>query len=108
MILLDMVGDRSLDIQKETRSTPWLTDIIWDAARRLGHEDVFLDRSFEVEDDHFAFLAAGVPAVDVIDLDYDAWHTANDTLDAVSARSLQTVGDVLLEALPKIEARISK
>jgi hypothetical protein len=45
--------------------------------------------------------------VDLIDLDYPAWHTANDTLDAVSAGSLQVVGDVLLAALPQIEARLS-
>ncbi len=108
MILLDMVGDRSLDIRKETLSTPWLTDAIWESARRLGHDDVFLDQAFEVEDDHAAFLEAGVPAVDIIDLDYSAWHTANDTLEAVSARSLQAVGDVVLGALPTIEARIAK
>ena len=51
------------------------------------------------------FLEAGVPAVDIIDLEYSAWHTANDTLDAVSARSLQVVGDVLVAALPAIETR---
>ena len=54
------------------------------------------------------FLEAGVPAVDVIDLDYAAWHTADDTLDNVSARSLQTVGDVLVAALPDIETRLRK
>ena len=52
------------------------------------------------------FLRAGVPAVDVIDLDYTAWHTPGDTLDAVSARSLQIVGDVILESLPDIEKRV--
>ena len=47
-----------------------------------------------------------MPSVDIIDLDYPAWHTAGDTLDAVSARSLQVVGDVLLAALPQIEAQL--
>ena len=51
---------------------------------------------------------AGVPSVDIIDLEYEPWHTAKDTLDAVSARSLQVVGDVLLAALPQIEARLSR
>ena len=51
------------------------------------------------------FLDAGVPAVDIIDLDYPPWHTAGDTLDKVSARSLQIVGDVVYEALPAIEKR---
>ena len=100
MLLVDMVGDRNLNIRREANSTRWLTDIVWAAASRLGHGDVFLDEPLAVEDDHAPFLAAGVPAVDIIDLDYPAWHTPNDTLDNVSARSLQTVGDVLLAALP--------
>jgi glutaminyl-peptide cyclotransferase len=108
LILLDMVGDRSLTIRKETRSTTWMTSAIWESARRLGHQSAFLEESFPVEDDHVAFLDAGIPAVDVIDLDYQAWHTAQDNLDAVSARSLQVVGDVVLDALPKIEARLAR
>ena len=108
MLLVDMVGDRNLNIRRESNSTRWLTDIVWAAARRLGHGDVFLDEPLAVEDDHAPFLAAGVPAVDIIDLDYPAWHTPNDTLDNVSARSLQTVGDVLLAALPQIEAALRK
>jgi Peptidase family M28 len=106
MILLDMVGDRKLTIRKETRSTPWMTSIIWDTARRLGHQGAFLDESFPVEDDHVAFLDAGIPAVDVIDLDYAQWHTADDNLDAVSARSLQIVGEVIVESLPKIVVKL--
>ena len=106
MILFDMVGDRALNIRRESYSTPWLTDIIWASAKRLGHGAVFLDEPFAVEDDHKAFVDAGIPAVDIIDLDYAAWHTPNDTLDQVSARSLQIVGDVFLDALPKIESRL--
>ena len=64
-------------------------------------------RETQIEDDHLPFIQAGVPAVDLIDLEYPAWHTAGDTLDAVSAGSLQVVGDVLLAALPNIEARLS-
>ena len=108
MLLVDMVGDRNLNIRRESNSTRWLTDIIWAAAARLGHGDVFLDEPLAVEDDHVPFLSAGVAAVDIIDLDYPAWHTADDTLDNVSARSLQTVGDVLLAALPQIEAALRK
>jgi glutaminyl-peptide cyclotransferase len=108
MILLDLVGDRSLTIRKETRSTPWMTAIIWDTARRLGHRAAFLEESMPVEDDHVEFLDAGIPAVDVIDLDYAQWHTAGDNLDAVSARSLQIVGDVIVASLPKIVARLQK
>ena len=106
MVLLDMVGDRDLTIRREAASTPWLIDIVWATATRLGHRDVFLDEELAVEDDHVPFLRAGIPAVDIIDLDYTAWHTADDALERISARSLQTVGDVLLEALPKMEARL--
>ena len=105
MILVDMIGDRNLAIQREPTSTPWLTDIIWSAARRLKRPE-FVETAYAVEDDHIPFLRAGVPAVDLIDLDYRAWHTAGDTLDKVAASSLQAVGDVLLEALPAVENRI--
>ena len=109
LILVDMIGDRDLHIRRELLSTPWLTDTIWAAAKRLQHSDVFLDLATQIEDDHVPFLNAGVPAVDVIDgpEDYPPWHTAGDTLDKVSARSLQIVGDVLLEALPAIEKRLT-
>ena len=86
LILLDMIGDRDLNIRREANSTPWLTDIIWSAGAPLGHGRHFLPtRPTPIEDDHLPFLEAGVPAVDIIDLDYSAWHTADDTLDAVSA-----------------------
>ena len=108
LVLIDMIGDRDLRIRRDTNSTPWLTNVVWDAAKRLKLDHAFIADSTRVEDDHVPFLAAGVPSVDIIDLDYDAWHTPNDTLDAVSARSLQIVGDVVLAALPGIEAQLSK
>ena len=107
LILVDMIGDRDLKISRESNSTKWLTDLIWGAARRLNRRE-FIDRELAIEDDHLPFLEAGVPAVDIIDLDYAAWHTAGDTLDKVSAESLQVVGDVLLAALPEIEKRLVK
>ncbi len=108
LILVDMIGDRDLDIRRDENSTPWLTDAIWAAAKHQDLDDSFLAESTRIEDDHLPFLAAGVPSVDVIDLDYDAWHTAKDNLDAVSARSLQIVGDAIVGALPTIEARLIK
>jgi glutaminyl-peptide cyclotransferase len=104
-ILVDMIGDRELQIKRDLNSTPWLTDIIWSAAERLKL-DAFSPARTEIEDDHLPFIDAGVPSVDIIDLEYPAWHTPGDTLDKVSARSLQTVGDALLAALPQIEARL--
>jgi glutaminyl-peptide cyclotransferase len=108
LVLIDMIGDRDLRIRRDTNSTRWLTDVIWDAAKRLELDSAFITETTRVEDDHIPFLQAGVPAVDIIDLDYEPWHTAKDTIDAVSARSLQIVGDVLLAALPQIEARLTK
>lgn len=113
MILVDMIGDRDLAVQREPTSTAWLTAIIWSTARRLKRPE-FVDTEFAVEDDHVPFLRAGVPAVDIIDLSYstksgaEAWHTAHDTLDNVSPQSMQAVGDVLLASLAEIEARIQK
>ena len=106
MILVDMIGDRDLAIKRDTNSTPWLTDIIWSAAQRLRLGAFFPQVSTGIEDDHLPFVEAGVPSVDIIDLDYAPWHTAADNLDAVGARSLQVVGDVLLAALPQIETRL--
>ena len=108
MLLVDMIGDRDLTIRRDTNSTPWLTDIIWAAAKHRELDAYFMAETTRVEDDHLPFLSAGVPSVDIIDLDYEPWHTAKDTLDAVSARSLQIVGDVLLTALPHIETRLTK
>jgi len=107
-VLVDMIGDRDLRLQRDLNSTPWLTDIIWAAAKARKLDTYFVPQSTQIEDDHIPFMQAGVPSVDVIDLEYDAWHTPGDTLDAVSARSLQVVGDVILAALPQIEARFAK
>jgi glutaminyl-peptide cyclotransferase len=103
VVLMDMIGDRDLNIRRDTYSTPWLTDILWASAARLGHARYFLSEPMPVEDDHVPFLKAGVAAALLIDFDYPPWHTADDTLDKVSARSLAVVGDVVLDALPSIE-----
>lgn len=108
VIVADMIGDRDLNISREAASTPWLTDLVWDSARRLGQSTHFLPDARAVEDDHVPFLRAGVPATLLIDFDFPPWHTAEDTLDKVSARSLQVVGDVLLEAFPRVEERLVK
>jgi glutaminyl-peptide cyclotransferase len=108
LVLLDMIGDRNLLIRREGYSTPWLVDIIWSAAARLGKAGTFSNELLAVEDDHLNFIRAGIPAVDVIDMDNPTWHTAQDDLDHVSKDSLQTVGDVILAALPAIEQRLSR
>jgi hypothetical protein len=106
MILVDMIGDRDLRIKREVNSTDWLTELLWSGARRAGRAE-FVDGEVSIEDDHTRFLEAGVPAVNLIDLDYPAWHTAGDTLDKVAATSLQAVADALMAALPDIERRLA-
>jgi Zn-dependent M28 family amino/carboxypeptidase len=105
LVLVDMIADRDLKMTREANSTPWLATIIRDAADRQQLGTYFDGPSLALEDDHLPFLRAGIPAVDIIDFDFPAWHTAGDTLDALSARSLQIVGDVVLAALPQIEKR---
>jgi Zn-dependent M28 family amino/carboxypeptidase len=108
LILLDMIGDTNLVIRRDSNSTPWLVDLVWAAAARLNHRAAFSNELTSIEDDHIPFVRAGVPSVDVIDLDNPTWHTAKDTIEFVSEKSLQTVGDVILAALPDIEARLAK
>jgi hypothetical protein len=109
LILLDMVGYTNLAIPREGYSTPWLTDIIWETARSLGYAEQFTDGREFVEDDHIEFLQAGVPVVDLIQLSgYPHWHKAEDTLDKISPRSLQIVGETVLASLPRVEERLKR
>lgn len=108
MVLVDMIGDSDLRLLRDSNSTTWMTDVIWRAAKGLAYGHVFADQATSIEDDHLAFVAAGIPSVDLIDLDYPYWHTPDDTLEHVSARSLQTVGNVLLAALPDLENGLKK
>ncbi|MBA3806726.1 MAG: M28 family peptidase, partial [Acidobacteria bacterium] len=108
MILLDMIGYKNLTIPRDDVSTTWINDIIWQTAREMGYGATFIERTEVVEDDHVPFMQAGVECVDLIQLGgYPHWHTAKDTLDKVSAKSLKTVGEVVLGSLPRIEQRIS-
>ena len=108
LVLLDMVGDRDLDIRPDSNSARWLNAIVWSSAARLGYSSTFVPDGFTVEDDHLPFVEAGVASIDIIDLDYPQWHTAQDDLAHVSARSLQIVGDVVLDAWPQIEGQLSR
>ena len=108
LVLVDMIADRSPRFMRESNSTPWLTDIIWSTAQKRGHGSIFVNAGTPIEDDHIPFLSAGVAATDIIDLEYAPWHTAADTLDQTSARTMQIVGDVVLAALAPIEARLSR
>ena len=106
MILVDMVGPTKPVYKRESYSTPWLTDIVWSTAARLGYGNVFVNDTGAIEDDHQSFLNRGVPAVDIIDLDVPFWHTTQDTLDKVDPRTLAITGHVLVASLPDIEKKI--
>jgi Zn-dependent M28 family amino/carboxypeptidase len=108
LVLLDMIGYEKLELGRDEMSTPWLVEIIWQTARELGYSKQFADRTEGIGgDDHEPFLREGVPSVDLIQLDgYPHWHTPEDTLDKISARSLQAVGDVILASLPRIEKKL--
>ena len=108
LILVDMIGDKNLNIRKETQSTTWLKNMIWDTAHSLGYGNEFPNEQIEVSDDHIPYLKAALPAVDLIDFDYPCWHEACDTLDKVSAHSLKIVGDVVYFSLPEIDRRVSQ
>lgn len=112
VINLDMIGDARLDVVREQRSTSWLRDLVWRSAAELGYASAFNGPSMAVEDDHVPFLAAGIPALDLLDFTYGGatspgpfWHTPQDTLDKLSAKSLQIIGETVLHSLPKIAAR---
>jgi Zn-dependent M28 family amino/carboxypeptidase len=93
-----MVGDSDLTLPQEGHSDPALVRSIWDTAERLGYGEVFRrEPGASILDDHVPFIEAGIPSVDVIDIDYPYWHTTADTADKVSAKSLEAVGATLLE-----------
>ncbi len=108
-ILADMIGDKDLDIQRESQSADWLVALVRQAARKYGYERYFFQQEETVEDDHVPFVQRGVPSIDVIDLDYgpnDSYHhTVQDTLDKISAHSLTIDGDVFMETIRLIDAR---
>jgi glutaminyl-peptide cyclotransferase len=106
MILVDMVGPASPVFKRESNSTPWLTDILWTTAAKLGYGKVFVTESSTIEDDHLAFLNRDVPASDIIDLEVPYWHTTSDTLDKIDPRTLAITGHVLVASLPELERKI--
>ena len=112
MILLDMVGDQDLTITIPRNSTPWLATLAFEAARAEGARTKFQLYPYNIGDDHEEFFARGVPAIDLIDFQYgsapgknDYWHTAEDTLDKLSAESLGIVGRVAARMADEILRR---
>lgn len=110
LILLDLMGYKNLELGRDTMSSKWLQDIVWQTGRDLGYSSYFVDRPEGVGgDDHEPFLRAGIDSVDLIQLNgYPYWHKADDTLDKVSARSMKIVGDTVLASLPRVEQHVLK
>jgi hypothetical protein len=112
LILVDMIGDKDLSIQRDQNSTDWLTTIIWNTARNAGYTTQFLNSTHYITDDHIPFLNAGIPAADIIDFSYGPdhayWHQAADTLDKTSGLSLKIVGDAVYLSLPEIDRRVNQ
>ena len=106
-LLADMVGSRSLHFARESTSTPSLVDLMWATAAKLGYSEIFVNTSSGAEDDHDSFLKRKVPSIDVIDFDRQQdvpfWHTAEDALDKISARSLAISGHVFLETVNELQ-----
>lgn len=102
MVLLDMVGDRDLKIEMPTNTTPLLRNVVMESAEELKYEKYFTEGSKDILDDHYPFLISGIKAVDIIDLNYPAWHTSSDRMDQISEESLGIVGKTTLLAIQKL------
>jgi len=100
-LLADMIGDADLNVDRDQNSTAWLEDVVGEASKRLGYQSHFFGRENKVSDDHIPFMNKGVPCADLIDFNYGYnnvfWHTPQDTVDKLSPKSLEIVGDVILE-----------
>ena len=108
-LLADMIGDKDLDIQRESQSTDWLVAVVRQAVKKFAYDRYFFKKDMEVSDDHLPFVRRGVPSIDIIDLDYGPnnsyHHTAQDTMDKISAKSLTIDGDVFMETIRLIGQR---
>jgi hypothetical protein len=111
-VLLDMVGDKNLELPREYQSViraPKIVDKVWAAARKAGHGDVFKDEDgYSISDDHIPINKAGIKCIDVIDFNYAYWHTLDDTPDKCSAKSLQAVGETIEQLIYNEPAEAEK
>jgi Zn-dependent M28 family amino/carboxypeptidase len=109
-LLVDMIADADLNIDRDSRSTAWLEDLVYEAATHLGYQSHFFDRTLNaLEDDHLPFVERGVPSADLIDLNYGYGnvfhHTTEDTMDKLSPKSMEIVGRVVLETVRMLDKK---
>lgn len=108
MILLDMIGDKDLHIDLAGNSTRALMDLALSEAGAAGYAEKFSRGETAILDDHYPFLLANIPAVDLIDFEFGPdnryWHTGADTMDKISAESIKTAADVAFRILWRLAA----
>jgi Zn-dependent M28 family amino/carboxypeptidase len=115
-IVADMIGWKQMNIEKELNSTPWLLELLYKAGKDTGHSSYLFRKEESIEDDHIPFKERGVPVLDVIDYEYGPpdpsrpgeyafHHTAQDTMDKLSAASLQVSADIFLDLVHLIDQR---
>jgi Zn-dependent M28 family amino/carboxypeptidase len=103
LILLDFVADEALSLPREGGSDPYLWEKLRAAAKAAGVGRHFPNETrSEILDDHTPFARAGIPAIDLIDFDYPYWHTTEDTVDKLSADSLDASGEAVVELLRRL------
>ena len=116
LFLLDMIGDKDLNVARETGSSGWLQNFIAQAANQLGYSRYFFQYETNIIDDHASFIQVGIPAVDVVDAEYgrmgarfdsmgEFHHTNADTMDKVSQHSLEVVGRTILLTVELLDAK---
>jgi len=108
LINVDMIGDKDLDIVRDYYSSKKLNALVWKVAADLHDQGAFQSADGAIDDDHMPFRTRGVNAIDLIDFDYGPgnswWHTTSDTMDKLSANSLQVVGDVVFTTLERLDS----
>ncbi len=113
LIVADMIGWKNMKIDHELNSTPWLLDLLTKAGKDTGHSNYITGSSQAIDDDHLPFKDRGVPVLDVIAYEYGPFdakrgdyafhHTAQDTMDKLSAQSLQVSADIFLDLIRLID-----
>ena len=114
-IVADMIGWKDMNIDHEEYSTPWLTDLLARAGKDTGHSSYLFRHAMPIDDDHIPFKERGVPVLDVIDYEYGSYdsvrgdyafhHTDKDTMDKLSAQSLQVSADLFVDLVKLIDQR---
>ncbi len=97
VLIVDMIGDKDLQVYQEKNSSDEINKAIWDIAKDLSYQDYFIpSEKYAMLDDHLPFINRGYQTALLIDFDYVFWHTTQDTLDKISSRSLEIIGDILI------------